>query len=705
MLIDRHERDEFAKNLAQNFSVIASPGTGKTTAIAERISNLIHSGMPIKNFAAVTYTNKAAKEIKERVYSKILYKGATSGALFSRLDEMFFGTIHGLCAQFLREHHGKVGLSEDFEITDDDRELWLEFSACINSIIDKVVPPELRRYLTSHFKLGNILAKARKIITPVIGKAKFNPIPAENMVELLNFKSIPAGKEEFQSFQEDIRIWLRLRGTCPFPTVPPIRGKNKQFQEKIREYLRWKSDAESYFSNKISEEYVAFKIFHNVLSYGDLMALALKILIDGEYVKKHVQNYSIILDEAQDTDEIQFKILLNLVSPNLYEKIFDESECGAAQTGAFSMVGDPKQAIYSDRANVKFYLSVHDKLAEKHFLKHLSFSVTMRCSNKIVEFVNNSFGNVFAGSNVNFIPMHAKREAKQGCVEILNGESMETLIKIFSNKTCNDLGVKNFSEVCILAPRKSWLSEISKSFVGDRALPKMQLGFSESLENTPSLPKWVASALHFMNNICDHREFAGILREIFGISTREIMRFFNRGSSALCELVHADFLALKHEQFRMHLSNFVRKIMDKFHLIPRIRLLNIFSEDEINTHYESIMDITYRTDLSCDDLESKIIELYKNPQIIPIPNEDSVQLFSFHKSKGLEWSVVILPFMHRERKLMGQKLTTDAFDNERRMLFVAFTRAKEKLIMIDDSAHYTSLRRINIISSASLIAN
>jgi len=50
--------------------VIASPGIGKTTAITERISDLVHSDLPIKNFIAVTYTERAAKEIKERVCSK-----------------------------------------------------------------------------------------------------------------------------------------------------------------------------------------------------------------------------------------------------------------------------------------------------------------------------------------------------------------------------------------------------------------------------------------------------------------------------------------------------------------------------------------------------------------------------------------------------------------------------------------------------------
>ncbi|MDR3273846.1 MAG: UvrD-helicase domain-containing protein [Puniceicoccales bacterium] len=456
-------------------------------------------------------------------------------------------------------------------------------------------------------------------------------------------------------------------------------------------------------ANKISEAYIAFKISNNSLSYNDLMAITLKILLDEEYRKNHVQNYSVILDEAQDTDETQFKILLNLLLPNFYEKIFSGGECDALQSASFSMVGDPKQSIYADRVDVKFYISVHNKLVETKFLKQLDFNVTMRCPSRIVEFVNTSFGRAFADSDVKFISMCAKPGSQQGCVETLKGKSIKTSIELLSNKTCGDWDVKCFSEICILAPRKSWLSEMAKSCEGDKALPKMQLGFGEPLEGTPSLMKWTASILHFLNNICDHRELAGILREIFGISTREVIKFFNHNDSTTCESVHGELIALKYEQKSLTLPNFVRKIMDKFHLISRIRLLNIFSDEKINAHYESIMDATYQTDLSCDDLEKKLIELYRNPQTSPVVDKNSIQLISFHKSKGLEWPVVILPFMRRERKLMKSKLGTDALENERRMLFVACTRAKEKLILIDDSEFYEPSRRGNMISSYSLI--
>ncbi|MDR3273845.1 MAG: UvrD-helicase domain-containing protein [Puniceicoccales bacterium] len=233
MLADRHKRDEFTKNLFQNFSVIASPGTGKTTAITERISNLVRFDLPIKNFIAVTYTERAAKEIKERVYSKILTDKAIPEMALKNLDEIFFGTIHGFCAKFLREHHQKAKLERDFEIVDDDRGLWLKFTSQINTAIDKIVPSELHSHLTNHFKLSEILTQAHEIAIPDAYGAKFEPIPMESIGELLNYKA-EADEGKIRAFQGDVKIWLNSNGTCSFPEIPVVHGQkfSKCFHEK-----------------------------------------------------------------------------------------------------------------------------------------------------------------------------------------------------------------------------------------------------------------------------------------------------------------------------------------------------------------------------------------------------------------------------------------------------------------------------------------
>jgi len=80
---------------------------------------------------------------------------------------------------------------------------------------------------------------------------------------------------------------MNYNETCSFLEIPAVRGQkfSKCFHEKAHGYLLWKSEMENFLVNKISEEYSAFKISNNSLSYNDLITLTLKILLDEKYGK------------------------------------------------------------------------------------------------------------------------------------------------------------------------------------------------------------------------------------------------------------------------------------------------------------------------------------------------------------------------------------------------------------------------------------
>ena len=88
--------------------VLAGAGSGKTRVLTTRIAYLIDNGIPSYNILAITFTNKAAKEMKERV--ETLVPG----------NYAFLGTFHSLGVRILRENSKECGLESNFTILDSD---------------------------------------------------------------------------------------------------------------------------------------------------------------------------------------------------------------------------------------------------------------------------------------------------------------------------------------------------------------------------------------------------------------------------------------------------------------------------------------------------------------------------------------------------------------------------------------------------------
>ena len=96
--------------------ILAGAGTGKTRAITFRMANLIANGVPAEAILAVTFTNKAAEEMRNRVSSLLLRAGVPPA-------QPWLSTFHSLCARLLRREAAAAGLPRDFAIYDDDDQL------------------------------------------------------------------------------------------------------------------------------------------------------------------------------------------------------------------------------------------------------------------------------------------------------------------------------------------------------------------------------------------------------------------------------------------------------------------------------------------------------------------------------------------------------------------------------------------------------
>ncbi len=135
--------------------VLAGAGTGKTKVLTSRIINIVNSGLasPLQ-ILAVTFTNKAAAEMKHRI-------GEVVG---EQVNNIWVGTFHSIAARILRRHPEIVGLKSDFTIIDDDDQKRLLKQILGDFNIDNKQFP-VKNYLgkISRFKDKMILASDGKI--------------------------------------------------------------------------------------------------------------------------------------------------------------------------------------------------------------------------------------------------------------------------------------------------------------------------------------------------------------------------------------------------------------------------------------------------------------------------------------------------------------------------------------------------------------
>ena len=130
-------------NLSQNSLVIAGAGSGKTRVLIQRILWLVEDNefSPF-SILAVTFTNKAAKEIKTRL----------SESLSISIDSMWVGTFHGICYRILRANYQKVELPKNFQIIDTDDQVRIIKRIIKDNEIDnsQILPKQVAWYINKN---------------------------------------------------------------------------------------------------------------------------------------------------------------------------------------------------------------------------------------------------------------------------------------------------------------------------------------------------------------------------------------------------------------------------------------------------------------------------------------------------------------------------------------------------------------------------
>ncbi|HXN21517.1 MAG TPA: UvrD-helicase domain-containing protein [Candidatus Dormibacteraeota bacterium] len=126
--------------------ILAGAGTGKTRAITYRVANFVARGVPGEAILAVTFTNKAAEQMKQRITSLLVRAGLPAA-------DPWVSTFHSLCARLLRREAPRLGLRRDFAIFDDDDQIaTIKLALKRLDLEERVWPPRVILSRISHAK-------------------------------------------------------------------------------------------------------------------------------------------------------------------------------------------------------------------------------------------------------------------------------------------------------------------------------------------------------------------------------------------------------------------------------------------------------------------------------------------------------------------------------------------------------------------------
>ncbi|MBQ7030995.1 MAG: UvrD-helicase domain-containing protein [Bacilli bacterium] len=569
--------------------VVAGAGSGKTKVLTTRIAYLIESGIYSSNILAITFTNKAAKEMKDRI-SKIVSDNYS-----------FVGTFHSFGLRVIKENYEALGLAKNFTIIDSDDVL---------SIIKKILKD-----------LGYDIKQVA-------------PSYIRNRISFI--------KNEMLSDAEIERYFL---------SEP----------EKI--------------AKQVYYEYEKVLKKNNVVDFDDLLKLPVELFMkNADILDKYQEKYKyILIDEYQDTNEVQYK-LVKLLS-NKYRNIF--------------VVGDQNQAIYGFRqANYKNILNFEKDYPDANVVV---LNQNYRSTTTILNAANSVIKNNIERKEVNLFS-----ELGEGVkVKYLrsNDGLQEVNLVINEIKSLLDMGYKK-NDFAIFY-RTNAQSRIYEEAMLKNNFPYKVVGSFYFYKR-----KEIKDLISYLKLIANHNDDISLKRVINepkrGIGAKTIESLENEaeinGTSMYDSITNGKELEFKKiieelskEAENLSLTELIDAVLEKSgmkdelekekNLDSALRIDNLMEFRSITENYQNVTGSV--------NLEDFLDEISLIADISEHQNQDdAITLMTLHSAKGLEFKVVFMVGM--EEGLMPHSnafCEENGIEEERRLCYVGITRAKERLYL------------------------
>ncbi len=753
-LADRVPRERFVSELNRNFSVIASAGSGKTTAITQRVVQIAKSANArewLPKLVVVTYTNRAADELQQRARQQILEAGLSLD-IVAAFNRAFFGTIHSFCLKLLANYGYYLGLPPDLETITDDENLWNEFVQR-QTTIGRSLSEENRAALLRFVQVRQLMELARRWNFGSYVASPENRCPDASFSEV--YSSVARGSRA-PKLKDELRRWeQRWRETGEFVPLPICTSGSKEFiqvwHEAFRPLREWINACAICIAAEVQRDYREFRLERGAINYDDQVALAIELMRHSEAGRRiREKDYRVILDEAQDTDPAQFSVLLEIARPSSATGLWLEEDTNPPRPGHFCMVGDFQQSIYRDRADLNRYRQLHERLTRNGAAEEVTFSVTFRLDRTQLDFVNQTFREILhnVDGQVAFVELNPRPDVLPGQmirldlvadVDVTATEERRAAIEArqlaewVRSTGLAKLRADSWKKVAILSPRKAWLP-VLRDALREVDLHAQIQSESDRKGESPAYA-WLTALLTIMAHPRAGYEIVGVLREIFGISDDALARF-SQGNGARFQIAEGtpgpgvvpDKLNLLTRICStisgQSLFAAVREIIRATQLLERLLSFPPGDFDDPAAELDSLLTAAAAAEASGTTLPDFVEDLratFDETREVRPSSEQAIQLMTAHKAKGLEWQVVIVPFLSRwvrtgssrfprAIKAIGEngpqivfhkteispELDSELKDSERqemeRLLYVALTRARHTLVLAMDRKLFANPR-------------
>ena len=600
--------------------VIAGAGSGKTRALSHRFAFLVNEiGILPGNILCVTFTNKSANEMRQRIHN-----------LTGDNDTGYINTFHGFCVSVLQEESYAVQYPKSFLVLD-------------NSDIDSML---------------KIIYEERGL---TLRNMTFSS--ARDMIEIRKLYKEP------EYYQDMITMSI------------------DQIYEK---YMQATETSEIIFYGYLYQEKKCFG-----LDYNDLIKFTLYIFENNEEIKQKWQKRLeyIMIDEFQDIDDLQYRLMCVL--------------CGYHKN--LFIVGDPDQTIYTWRgANVKYLLDFHRNFPD---VQTIMMMENYRSTPEILRAANSLISKNLLRMKKNLIPTLPSG----GSVLCCHGENQEkeALWMVEQIKILKEKGVP-YKDITILYRAHYLTRSIEQVFLKEEIPYTIYSGvqFFGRME--------IKDALSYLKMIA-YRDDLSFLR-IANVPKRNLgerrMKFIQEYAGenscslyeALCRNLDQDiFKGTKAGEFVQLIESFAANYQDRpvseilsavLDLSGYERMLRTEGNQERLDNLAELKQSVYEYETTCGEeamLEHYLahVALFSNSDAQP--EHDKVKLMTVHTSKGLEFPYVFLCGMNEGIFPSRKTKTREGMEEERRLAFVAMTRAKKRLYLseakgrnLDGSPRYPS---------------